>query len=163
MSLKESGLDIDEEQEKRLKEHYDNPKNNKALEDYNARGIGKNPDNWGQVDIYLLVDKDEKIKNMGYEYKGCPTIAFAASLYTQDLKTIPLKEALSITNNNLDQMNAQENCDDCLKMILVAFIAAYENYIQRIKGVNKEDYISKFIETTIPYTEQACAPTMPTN
>ena len=39
-----------------LKEHYTNPQNNVALEKYNAKGICKNPDNSGEVSMYLLVD-----------------------------------------------------------------------------------------------------------
>ncbi len=148
--------DLTKEQEQKIKEHYDNPKNNKALENYNARGVGRNPDNWGQVDMYLLVDENEIIQNLGYEYKGCPTISFSASVFTEELKGVPLKDALETTQAELDELNAQTNCDDCIKMILVAFIAANENYIQRKQGTNEEDYTFQMIEVSIPYSPQAC-------
>ncbi|RLA73347.1 MAG: hypothetical protein DRG78_22695 [Epsilonproteobacteria bacterium] len=148
--------DLTKEQEQKIKEHYDNPKNNKALENYNARGVGRNPDNWGQVDMYLLIDENEIVQDLGYEYKGCPTISFSASVFTEELKGVPLKDALTTTQAELDELNAQTNCDDCIKMILVAFIAANENYIQRAQGTNKEDYTFQMIELSIPYSPQAC-------
>ena len=40
-------------------------------------------------------------------------------------------------------------------MILVAFICANENYINRKNGID-EDFCFKMIETTVPYTEQSC-------
>ncbi|MCK5110671.1 MAG: iron-sulfur cluster assembly scaffold protein [Arcobacteraceae bacterium] len=148
--------DLTKEQENIMKEHYDNPKNNKALENYNARGVGRNPDNWGQVDMYLQIDENEILSDLGYEYKGCPTISFTASVFTEELKGVPLQDALKTTQAELDELNAQSNCDDCIKMILVAFIAANENYIERKKGINTEDYTFNMIETTVPYTEQSC-------
>jgi len=143
------------EQEKKMKEHYDNPKNNSALKEFNARGIGRNPDNWGQVDMYLSIDKNEILQDLGYEYKGCPTISFTASVFTEELKGVPLKEALYTTELSLKEMNAKENCDDCIKMILVAFICANENYLNRKNGI-EEEYCFKMIDTTVPYTTQSC-------
>ncbi len=157
MSLKEDGFDVTSKQEDKIKEHYNNPKNNQKLEKYNARGVGRNPDNWGQVDMYLLVDEQEVLVDLGYEYKGCPTISFTASVFTEELKGVSLKDALQTTQIELDILNAQSNCDDCIKMILVAFVCAYENYFQRIEGVNEEDYTFKMIDTTVPYTQQSCS------
>ncbi len=149
-------VDLTANQESIAKEHYVNPKNNKVLENYNARGIGRNPDNWGQVDMYLLIDENEILRDLGYEYKGCPTISFTASIFTEELKNVPLVDALHTTQAELDELNAQSNCDDCIKMILVAFIAAYNNYSERLKGINEEDYSFKMIETVVPYSPQAC-------
>ena len=156
ISLKADGFDVTKEQEKKIKEHYDNPKNNTALEQFNARGIGRNPDNWGQVDMYLNIDENEILQDLGYEYKGCPTISFTASVFTEELKGVPLKEALNTTELSLAEMNAQDNCDDCIKMILVSFICANENYLNRKNGMD-EEYCFKMIDTTVPYTEQSCS------
>ncbi len=147
---------VTKEMEDKLVEHYQNPKNNKALKDYNARGVGRNPDNWGQVDMYLLIDENDILQDLGYIYKGCPTISFTASVFTEELKNVPLGDALYTTQLELDELNAKDNCDECIKMILVAFIAAHENYIQRKDGTNKEDYFYKEIETTLTYTQQSC-------
>ena len=83
-----------QEQQAKFQEHQDNPKNNYVLKDYNARGIGKNLDNFGQVEMYMLVDKEETIQDLSYEYKGCPTIAFTASVFSEELKGEYLKDAL---------------------------------------------------------------------
>ena len=155
INLKADGFDVTKEQEQKIKEHYDNPKNNNELEQFNARGIGRNPDNWGQVDMYLNIDENEILQDLGYVYKGCPTISFTASVFTEELKGVPLKEALSTTEASLEEMNADNNCDDCIKMILVAFICANENYINRKNGKD-EEFIFKMIDTTVPYTEQSC-------
>ena len=148
--------DLTKEQEEKINEHYHNPKNMAALTNYNARGIGRNPDNWGQVDMYLLVDGNEALEDLGYEFKGCPTIAFTASVFTEEFKGESLEVAFKNTQTELDIMNAQTNCDDCIKMILVAFIAAYDNYNERKQNSNKEDFTLKIIDTTVPYTEQSC-------
>jgi len=144
------------EQEQKVKEHFENPKNNISLEKYNARGIGRNPDNWGQVDMKLLIDENEILVDLGYEYRGCPTIAFSASVFTEELKGVTLKEALYTANIELKEMESKDNCDDCIKMILVAFICANDNYYERLKGTNKEDFNFQMINTTVPYSPQAC-------
>jgi len=149
-------MDVTKEQEEKIKEHYNNPKNNNALTDYDARGVGRNPDNWGQVDMYLKIDDKGILSDIGYEYKGCPTISFTASVFTEELKGVSLEEALKSTEAELEVLNAQTNCDDCIKMILVAFIAANKNYIERQTGTNTEDFTFEMINTTVPYTEQSC-------
>lgn len=156
-SLKEEGVDVSVNQANKIREHFNNPKNNKKLENYNARGVGRNPDNWGQVDMYILLDENEVVSDIGYEYKGCPTISFTASVFTEELKGTKLMDSMINTKAELDVLNAQNNCDDCIKMILVAFICACENYIDRFTETNIEDYNFKMIETTIPYTSQNCS------
>mgnify|MGYP000491159837 CR=1 FL=1 len=148
---------LTKEQEQKIKEHYDNPKNNKALKNYNARGVGRNPDNWGQVDLYLLVDENMVLSDLGYEYKGCPTISFTASIFTEELKGVLLEDAKYTAQIELDEMDVKENCDDCIKMIFVSFLCAYDNYFQRLKGSPKEDYTFKMIDTIVPYTQQSCS------
>ena len=88
---------VTKEMEDKLVDHYQNPKNNEALKNYNARGVGRNPDNWGQVDMYLLIDEDGIVRDLGYEFKGCPTIAFTASVFTEEIKGVPLEEAYEST------------------------------------------------------------------
>ena len=148
--------ELTKDQKEKIHEHYHNPKNMKALSNYNARGIGRNPDNWGQVDMYLLIDENGIVIDLGYEFKGCPTIAFTASVFTEEIKGTPLQEAYKDTQTELDIQNAQNSCDDCVKMILVAFIAAYKNFIEREGGTNREDYTLEMITITAPKTEMSC-------
>ena len=126
-----------------LKEHYTNPKNNKALENYNAKGIGRNPDNFGEVSIYLLIDKNQKIQHIGYEYKGCSIIAFVASIFSENIKLCSINEALKIAKLELDEIKEKE--DECLKMIFIAFIAAHENYFDRLQTDCSNDSKIKYI------------------
>jgi NifU-like protein involved in Fe-S cluster formation len=126
-----------------LKEHYTNPQNNVALEKYNAKGICKNPDNSGEVSMYLLVDKNQQIQQIGYEYIGCPIIAFVASIFSENIKFCLIDEALKVAKIELKEVDLQE-MDDCLKMIFIAFIAAYENYF----GDNSDEFTLKYITIT---------------
>ena len=153
--FKAHGYDVTSEQARELNEHYHDPKNRWALKEYNARGIGRNPDNYGQVDMYLLVNDNEEIENVGYEFNGCPTIAFSASIFTEEIKGLPLEEALHMTQSSLDEMAAKDNCEECTAMILVAFLAAYENYQNRQKSMD-EEYALKMIETTLQFAQQSC-------
>ena len=153
--FKAHGYDVTSEQAKALNEHYHDPKNRWALKEYNARGIGRNPDNYGQVDMYLLVNDNEEIENVGYEFNGCPTISFSASIFTEDIKGLFLEEALQMTQDSLDEMAAKDNCEECTAMILVAFVAAYENYQNRQNKMD-EEFTLKIIETTLQFSQQTC-------
>ena len=153
--FKENGYEVTSAQAKALNEHYHDPKNRCPLKEYNARGVGRNPDNHGQVDMTLLVNENEEIENVGYEFNGCPTISFSASIFTEDIKGIPLKEAFDMTQASFDEIKAKDNCEECTTMILLAFLAAYENYKNRQNNVD-EAFAIKMIETTIAYSEQSC-------
>ena len=153
--FKAHGYDVTSEQARVLNEHYHDPKNRWALKEYNARGIGRNPDNYGQVDMYLLVNDNKEIEDVGYEFNGCPTISFSASIFTEDVKGIPLKEALDMTQTSFDEIIAKDNCEECTTMILLAFLAAHENYIKRQKGTD-EEFSLRIIESTIQYEQQTC-------
>ena len=153
--FKEHGYDLTSEQAKALNDHYHDPKNRWALKEYNARGIGRNPDNYGQVDMYLLVNENGEIENVGYEFNGCPTISFSASVFTEDIKGITLKEAFDMTKASYDEVEAKDNCEECTTMILVAFLAAYENYHNRQKSI-EEEFTLKMIDTNLQFTQQTC-------
>jgi len=129
-----------EAQKLEAKEHYDNPKNNKALKVYNAKGIGKNPDNFGMVEMTLLVE-DEIIKEIGYEFKGCPTIAFNSSIFSETVKNETMEEALDVANDLLNRLNGSEMDDECPKMVLVSFQAAFQNYTNNKNGEEEKEKV----------------------
>ena len=68
---------------------------------------------------------------------------------------IPLMTQAKI-EKELANINAQENCDDCIKMILVAYIAAHQNYYEKISGTNEEDFTFRMVDNTMPYVTQEC-------
>lgn len=149
------GFNVTSEQTRKLNEHYHDPKNRWALKNYNARGIGRNPGNYGQVDLYLLIDDEENIKDIGYEFNGCPTIAFTASIYTEELKGLPMEEAFAITQSSLEEMAAQNNCEECTQMILLAFLGAYENYQNR-RNDKEEEFVLKTMQVNPAFSQQTC-------
>jgi len=154
--LKEHGYDLTGEQVKALNEHYHDPKNRWALKKYNARGVGRNPDNHGQVDMYVLANDEDKIVDIGYEFNGCPTISFSASIFTEEVKGLAMIEANALAQTSLDEVLAKDNCEECSTMILLAFLATYENYQNRKNG-KEEEFAIKMIETTMTYnTDISC-------
>ena len=131
---------MDKKQEEELREHYNYPKNNKKLENYNAKGIGKNPENFGEVVMYLQVGEDEKIEEIGFESKGCPTIAFNGSVFTETVKGETLSEGLDVANELLQHLKDNPIPDgDCPQMVLQAYIAAVQNYEEKKVNPTKEE------------------------
>ncbi|MBD3807081.1 MAG: iron-sulfur cluster assembly scaffold protein [Epsilonproteobacteria bacterium] len=132
------GYNVTEEQAQELNLHYHYPKNRWALKKYNARGIGRNANNHGQVDMYLLINDNEIIENIGYEFNGCAIISFSASVFTEDMKGLMIEKAHRLVQNALHQMISQDDCERCTLMILEAFLGAYENYHNRKKSPSEE-------------------------
>ncbi|MCD6654588.1 MAG: iron-sulfur cluster assembly scaffold protein [Sulfurovum sp.] len=153
--FKTHGYNVTDEQAGMLNEHYHNPKNRWALKEYNARGIGRNPSNYGQFDLFLLINDQGSIEDVGYEFNGCPTISFVASIYTEEMKGTLLEEALKTAQVSLEEMAAQDNCEECTQMILLAFLGAYENYQNRKNNID-EEYGLKMIDNNPSFANQTC-------
>lgn len=123
--------------QKELMEHYQNPQNNTKLENYNGLGIAKNPANFGQVAMYLLIE-DGIIKNIGYDFRGCPSIAMSGSLLTTTLKGETLEEGISVANELETRLKFAQDEDECPRMIICSFLAAAQNYKNRQNGLQED-------------------------
>jgi nitrogen fixation NifU-like protein len=109
-------------------DHMMNPRNYGKLEDPEAQGIGKNPENGEMVIVYLKID-DEKIEDIAFQAKACMTTIIAGSIFTETVKGASIGEARELAQimlDKLDQMPPEEAA--CSEMVAEAFLAALEHY-----------------------------------
>ncbi|SFZ98299.1 Iron-sulfur cluster assembly scaffold protein IscU/NifU-like [hydrothermal vent metagenome] len=118
-----------------LIEHMMEPKNYGTLEDTDAQGIGKNPDNGEKVAIYLKVGKDEDqpyVEDIRFQAIGCTTTVVAGSMLTQEAKGLNLngiKNLVEATMNLLDKLPPEDAA--CSEMVALAIKAAVDTYEKR--------------------------------
>lgn len=114
-------------------DHMMNPRNYGKLENPDAVGIGKNPQNGEMVIIYLKIE-NEKIEDIKFQAKACMTTVIAGSIFTQTVKGATLKEARELTSIMLEkvkQMPPEEAA--CSELVAEAFLAALEHHETRGK------------------------------
>lgn len=118
-----------------LIEHMMNPKNYGSMEDANAQGIGKNPENGEKVLIHLnVVEKAGVpfIEDIKFQAIGCTTTVVAGSIITTEAKSVDFDRAENIiayTLGMLDQVPPEEAA--CSEMVAVALKAAMDVYLKR--------------------------------
>ncbi len=133
------GEEITKEQEELLKEHYNHPKNFGKLEKYNAKGICINPEKRAKVTIFLDVDDDERVRDIGFLIKGCKSTILTGSLFSDTVKGESIEEGVDLCNELLPQMERDLTPDkEKPRMVMYAFLAAVENYRDRKRGVDEE-------------------------
>ena len=119
-----------------LIEHMMEPKNYGTLEDVDAQGIGKNPDNGEKVAVYLAVGKDEEqpyVKDIRFQAIGCTTTVIAGSMLTEEAKGLHFKgigDLVEATMNFLDKLPPEEAA--CSEMVALAIKAAVDTYDKRL-------------------------------
>jgi nitrogen fixation NifU-like protein len=64
-------------------DHYENPRNRRAMPDATVSIRGGNPGCGDVVTIYLKVDGDERITDASFEGEGCTISQAAASILTE--------------------------------------------------------------------------------
>ncbi len=127
------------EQEELLKEHYNHPKNFGKLENYNAKGICVNPEKRAKVTIFLNVDENEVVQEIGFLIKGCKSTILTGSLFTDTVKGETIDEGIDLCNELLPQMENDLTPDkEKPRLVMHAFLAAVENYKDRKKGIDEE-------------------------
>jgi len=127
------------EQEELLKEHYNHPKNFGKLENYNAKGICVNPEKRAKVTIFLNVDENEVVQEIGFLIKGCKSTILTGSLFTDTVKGETIDEGIDLCNELLPQMESDLTPDkEKPRLVMHAFLAAVENYKDRKKGIDEE-------------------------
>lgn len=121
--------------EAQLMEHMMNPQNYGTLEDANAQGIGKNPENGEKVLIHLkVIEKEGKpfIEDIRFQAIGCTTTVVAGSIITAEAKGIDFDRAediIAYTLGMLDRVPPEEAA--CSEMVAVALKAAMDVYLKR--------------------------------
>ncbi|BBG66017.1 iron-sulfur cluster assembly scaffold protein IscU/NifU-like [Hydrogenimonas sp.] len=109
-------------------DHMMNPRNYGKLEDADAVGIGKNPQNGEMVIIYLKIS-DGKIEDIKFQAKACMTTVIAGSIFTETVKGVSIGEGRELTSimlGKLDRMPPEEAA--CSEMVAEAFLAALDHF-----------------------------------
>ncbi|WP_456450375.1 iron-sulfur cluster assembly scaffold protein [Hydrogenimonas sp.] len=108
-------------------DHMMNPRNYGKLENPDATGIGKNPENGEMVIVYLKVEGDT-ITDIAFQAKACMTTIVAGSVFTETIKGATLEEAKELTKimlSKLDRVSPEEAA--CTELVAEAFYAALEH------------------------------------
>lgn len=141
-----------------LIEHMMNPKNYGNMEENDATGMGKNPQNGEKVAIYLKVNQqnDPLIEDIKFQAIGCTTTIVAGSIITTEAKGIHFsraEELISVTLGMLDNQTPEDAA--CTEMVALALKAALDTYTEKQKDPDFP-MISYHISTDCtPQEEQA--------
>ena len=117
-------------------EHMMNPKNYGKMEDSDAVGMGKNPQNGEKVAIYLKVREEEDpfIEEISFQAIGCSTTIVAGSLITTEAKGIHFSRAEELVSATLGLLDTQSPEDAaCTEMVALALKASLDTYAQKQK------------------------------
>jgi len=119
-----------------LVEHMMNPKNYGKLEEPDATGMGKNPQNGEKVAIYLQVEKqdDPLITDISFQAIGCTTTIVAGSIVTSEARDIHFSRAEELVSTTLGMLENQSPEDAaCTEMVALALKAALDTYREKQK------------------------------
>jgi len=117
-----------------LMEHMMNPRNYGEMENSDAVGIGKNPQNGEKVAIYLKVTAgdDPFIEAIKFQAIGCTTTIVAGSIITSEAQGVNFtraEELIAMTLGMLDSVPPEDAA--CSEMVALALKAAMDTYIKR--------------------------------
>jgi len=141
-----------------LIEHMMNPKNYGILDDFDAQGIGKNPDNGEKVAISIKVGKDEDapyIDDIRFQAIGCTTTVVAGSVLTEEAKGLHFKgvgDLVEATLNFLDKLPSEEAA--CSEMVALAIRAAIDTYQERLVDKDYPVITYKVTHSCVPKEEE---------
>lgn len=130
-------MEKNEENSKLLMEHLMEPKNYGKLEDANAIGIGKNPQNGEKVVIYLKVEEESgepTIKDIKFQAIGCTTTIVAGSIITTEAKGLSFSRVEDLISATLGMLDGVDEADAaCTEMVALALQAGVDTYLERQK------------------------------
>ena len=119
-----------------LVEHMMNPQNYGKIEDADATGMGKNPQNGEKVAIYLKVEAEDDplITDIAFQAIGCTTTVVAGSIVTSEAKNIHFTRAEELVSTTLGMLENQSPEDAaCTEMVALALKAALDTYAEKQK------------------------------
>ena len=108
-------------------DHMQNPRNYGKLDDSDALGIGKNPENGEMVIVYLKIE-DDTIVDIAFQAKACMTTVIAGSIFTDTVKGATIEEAKELTQimlSKIDRLPPEEAA--CTELVAEAFYAALDH------------------------------------
>jgi nitrogen fixation NifU-like protein len=122
-------------------DHMIDPRNYGKLDDCNAKGIGKNPNNGELVELYMKIDDNENIQEITFQAIGCMSTVVTGSIFTDIVKGESLEEAEDVADEFLKKLeNAPAEDRACAEMVVKSFMAAQINYEHRKTGNDENEY-----------------------
>ena len=100
--------DLQELYQEVVLDHNRSPRNFKTLEEANRSAEGFNPLCGDQITLYLEVDGDDKIKDIGFQAIGCAISKASASMMTDAVKNLSVKDAENVFENFRHMLTSEE-------------------------------------------------------
>src|SRR5262245_56596839 len=112
-----------------IMDHIKNARNYRVLDDANRRCHGSNPLCGDEVDVYLRVDRDERIEDAAFQCSCCGISMASASMMTESIKGCGVTEArdraravIALVNANVD---APEPAADEMQRVLMSTVQEF--------------------------------------
>jgi nitrogen fixation NifU-like protein len=85
----------------RIIEHYRNPRNYGSIDNAQIKVQESNPLCGDDIELYIKLDKEEKVEDIKFRARGCAVSVASASLMTELLKGKKIDELLNFTKKEL--------------------------------------------------------------
>ena len=117
-----------------------NPENYGQMEDFSAKGYGKNAQTGEMVVIYLKINPlSEVIEDIKWQTNGCGTTLVSGSLFSREYKGKTIHSGKAFTEEVFEKIKDNPPEDAvCGEVVARAFMAALEDYEERKRGKIKE-------------------------
>jgi nitrogen fixation protein NifU and related proteins len=84
-----------------LVDHYQHPRNKRAMEDADIHLSGGNPGCADRVEMYAKVGSDGRVEEVSFEGEGCTISMAAASYITEMVRGMTLEEIEDLSSDTL--------------------------------------------------------------
>lgn len=111
---------------------YRHPLNKQKPAEYDIEQKGINASCGDEIHIYIKLDKDKKIKDIGFLGQGCAISQAAASLLTEEVKGKGIKEIMALTEKDITKLLNVEvmyTRKKCALLCLNALQEALKKYV----------------------------------
>ena len=117
-----------------LLEHYKNPQNKGKIDNADADYHDYNPVCGDEIEIFIKI-KDEKADGIKFSGTGCAISQAAASILTEHVKGMKLKEIRSIGNEGMLKLLPVKISNLRIKCALLALKACQKAIVKRESGM----------------------------
>ncbi len=85
-------------------DHYKYPVNFKKVENADLEYGDKNPVCGDDITIYITIDENQKVVEVGFQGTGCAISTASASMLTELIEEMTLEEMKKLTNEDIKEM-----------------------------------------------------------
>ena len=130
-------MDIESMYQENILDHYKNPRNFGTIKDASVHHHEKNPLCGDELDFYLIIDENNKVADVKINGHGCAISQASASMLSEKVKGMSLKDAERLTKEDILEMLGIELSPVRLKCALLSLdtlknsILIYEKYVKK--------------------------------